>query len=112
MKKKRDPNQGSLFDLDKGQEQKEDGISRVASHYAGGLSFARRVAIDLGMSRETVTADDVQEWLNDHGYPMLGKEAGDLFRGGEWAFVRSTPSRRVSRHACPISVWRLKRRSS
>lgn len=104
------PNQPFLFDLDKGQEKKEEGIQRVATHYAGGLSFAKRIAIDLGMSQDTVTVDDVQEWLAAHGYPMLGKEAGDLFRGGEWIAVRSAPSRRVSRHACPITVWKLRRR--
>jgi hypothetical protein len=77
------------------------------------LRLLRPALVSIALSRSpdrSVTADDAQVWLGEHGYPpaALGNAAGSLFRGGQWELVGYRQSERVSRHRNRVGVWRLK----
>jgi len=99
-----------LFDAITSREQAEIGIAAAAENNASLLVFAKRVAVEIALSRHDrcISADDVQERLMVLGYRegVLGNAAGSLFRGREWRFERWTTSRRIKSHARGLRVWR------
>jgi hypothetical protein len=78
------------------------------------LNLLRPALVQLALCRDsrTVTADDAQAWLGEHGYGpgALGNAAGSIFRGGEWKLVGYRMSARVSRHRNRVGVWQLQLR--
>ena len=97
------------FDLNLGRELKTVGVT-LASENNGNLAEAQAVALQLAVDHGRVTADDVyQRYVLDQGNSWLGNAAGSLFRSSlfEWT-GELVASRRPSRHANYIRVWRLK----
>ena len=97
------------FDMSFGIELKTVGITLAAENH-GNLAEAQAVAMQLAADNGRVTADDVyQRFVIDQGNSWLGNAAGALFRSSlfEWT-GELVPSRRPSRHANYIRVWRLK----
>ena len=97
------------FDMSFGIELRTVGITLAAENH-GNLAEAQAVAMQLANDNGRVTADDVyQRFVVDQGHSWLGNAAGALFRSSlfEWT-GELVPSRRPSRHANYIRVWRLK----
>lgn len=76
------------------------------------LNLLRPALVRLALSRDcrTVTADDAQAWLVEHGYDSaaLGNAAGSLFKSSAWKLVGYRMSDRISRHRNRVGVWQLK----
>jgi len=108
---KEENGQGKLFDLKKGLQLKEKGMAQASITRAELLVRAREIARLIGLSKQFVTADDVQMQLVREGHHpfALGNAAGSIFRGREWEFTgRMVKSSRVSNHGHQNMVWRLK----
>jgi hypothetical protein len=106
--------QRDLFDLNKGQEARDEGMKSASEHQADMLKIARQIAFDIAYSRcdGMVTADDVYRELERQGYDinLLGNAAGSIFKKNP--FFKPTiirrQSERVSNHARSIMVWKLR----
>jgi len=78
------------------------------------LEQAKQTAILLakGSFDRCITADDVVRWYAIRGINLpgkLGNAMGSLFRASCWEFTgRYVKSKRVSRHANTIRVWKLR----
>lgn len=97
--------QGELFN----EGERDEGKVFSVKNRFNAFYVAKREAIILGAASE-ITADDVQDRMEELGYVPgdLGNAAGSVFSGGRWERVGYTKSRRASRHAGVIGVWRLK----
>ena len=102
--------QGELFDADKSQALKEQGMEAAEESNKTKLNLARSVAISLAKKFGEITADDVGEVMaNVYGVASLGAAAGSLFKGGDWEFTgERRTSKRKSNHARELKVWRLR----
>lgn len=111
MVKKESDDKRSAFSLDAGRALRDIGIGRAKLAKADVIEAAAAVARVHAMRNGEVTADDVMRRMITLGFlpEQLGRSMGGLFRGGEWEWTGEfRPSRRVSRHAGMIRVWRLK----
>ena len=100
------------FNLVQGDLFKEQGIDLAAESRKKMLEFARDKARFVALQRDsrTVSIDDVFYQLEEADIPAcaLGMAAGAVFRTDDWEHVGYTRSTRVSNHARPITLWRLK----
>ena len=101
------------FNLEKGLEQKADGMALAAERRSYVLALARGVALEHARSdpRGECTADDVQVVLRENGYSSadLGNAAGAVFPRSIWVFTgKWRSSRRVSNHGHQNRVWQLR----
>ena len=102
-------NQESLFDAEKGEQLKDDGMAIAAFNKQADLAHARMVAKILAErdALRITTADEVQEVMTERGV-SLGNAAGSIFKGKHWQWTGQwVKSNRVSNHARFIRVWRL-----
>ena len=102
-----------LWDLEAGEQLKEEGRRRAEESHFSVLEFARDGLENIARGRESreVTADDATRYLVDNGieHNALGASAGSLFRGKQWEFTgRWEKSKKASNHASDLRVWRLK----
>jgi hypothetical protein len=104
----------AVFDAKLAERFKREAMAAAAASPAHQelLRLLRPALVRLALCRDsrTVTADDAQAWLADHGYApgALGNAAGSLFKGGEFELVGYRKSVRVSRHCNRVGVWRLR----
>ena len=103
----------TLFDLEEGVEEKENGMQAAAEARSWILSKAREIAVAIASGRESrcCSADDVMKELIKLGHHPsdLGPAAGSIFRGKSWEFTEEwEESERVSNHARVNRIWRLK----
>lgn len=101
-----------IFDLPKGRERKEKGMSEAASRRQVVLDVARSIAVRIAKERGEVNSDDVFTELIKAGYrpTELGNASGSVFRGNNFYFTgRWKKSQRVSNHASDLRVWSIKK---
>lgn len=101
------------FDIQQGRQLRDDGIETAASHRKYYLELARHAVKAAALKRvdRTATADDAFRYFKEMDIPAdnLGRAAGRIFLSKEWEKTGCyVPSKRVSNHARPIAVWRLK----
>jgi hypothetical protein len=114
MAEQRDLFDDVTFSRPLGERAKREGMETAASSRSDLLDLVRAALVDIAMRRESreATADDGQAWLIANGYKPsdLGNAAGSMFPPGWWVPTgRRMQSKRVSRHANEIRVWRLKK---
>jgi len=98
-----------LFDLDEALRRKDKGMALAAERRYTTLDHARRVALNLSLVIDGVTADDVYAELDSIDREHLGNSAGSIFKDGNWHWLGEwRQSTRVSNHGRYIRVWRRK----
>ena len=101
----------TLFDEEKAEELKKEGLNRASSTRKDLLIAARSWARWIAERMGEVTIDEVQDMIYRKGMCSqdLGNAAGNVFSGKEWQFTGEwrKSSRSVS-HGRMIRVWRLK----
>jgi len=95
------------FSREVGERAKTQGMDAAARTRQNLLAEVRAHLRILARTRP-VSADDAQEYLISQGLQPMGNAAGSLFSGHEWECVGRVKSKRVSRHANEIRLWRLK----
>lgn len=103
--------QPDLFDFAAAEKAKQLGMDLAATSKRELLEFARRLAIEIALSRPSreVNADDVQKELHSRGVGIftLGNAAGSLFRGAHWLWTgKWVKSERIHSHSNQLRVWR------
>lgn len=100
--------QEDLFDLEKGEQLKEEGMAVAAMNRKEQLEVARGIAKELALSGDGTTSADLvaKELYERHGIETLGPAAGSLFRGDNWHQIGYRKTTKASSHARPIGVWR------
>lgn len=103
--------QASLFDGQRSEQLKRDGMALAADNAGQYLDLARQIAREIALAHpnQECDADKVGRILKRrHGIDTLGPAAGSLFRGKEWEFTgRWVKSKRITNHSRMIRVWRL-----
>ncbi len=98
-----------------GEELKERGIEQAMQPDArkNVIEWARNVARVECLNHGTVTSDDVVQLMESSGIDLpgiLGNGMGSIFRTKEFVPTGGfRKSKRPSRHAAMVRVWRLKR---
>lgn len=102
--------QGRLFDQEKGDRLKQEGMAKAAQNNVSDLLKARQIAIRLCAEHGEVNADDVGRLMKkEYGVASLGPSAGSLFKGGQFEFTgKRVISHRSKNHGREIKVWRFK----
>lgn len=103
--------QPDLFDFAASEAAKQQGMDLAAGNRKELLAFARRLAVEIALSRPSreVNADDVQRALHERGCSIhaLGNAAGSLFAGKAWEWTgRYVKSERVHAHSNNLKCWR------
>jgi inosine/xanthosine triphosphate pyrophosphatase family protein len=99
------PSELDLFDQQRSDRAKREGMQRAADNGRTSLENARRIARQIALTREDlcITADDVGRLV-----PDLGPAAGSLFKTDEWHWTgQFKKSSRVTNHSRLLRVWRL-----
>lgn len=101
------------YSLFAGALARDEGMAQAAACRNPLVDKVRRHLRHLAAERadRLVTADDAYKFLEAIGESesALGAAAGSIFRSPEWEATGCwTPSTRVSNHARPVRVWRLK----
>jgi hypothetical protein len=99
------------FDANASEAAKEAGMELAAENKPQLLAFARKLALEIGKRKSTVTADDVQAALQGYGVSIkaLGNAAGSLFKDGNWIWTgRFEKSKRIHAHSNMLRVWTRK----
>jgi hypothetical protein len=102
--------QTNLFDGDRADRLKREGMEQAEDNAQSSLKLARMVARQIATRKGVVNADDVGRVLQrDYNLHTLGPAAGSLFRGKEWEFTGNwVKSKRVTNHSRMLREWRLK----
>lgn len=99
------------MDLDAAIAAADRGIEAVALSNEEFVYVARRIAIELGIARRRVTADDVREACARRGIEPKSYNAwGAIFRDGNWEPKGFTRSKQVQGHGNIIREWEYKYR--
>ena len=97
-----------VFDRQKSDDAKADGMRRAADARPEPLQHARHVARELCEQFGETNADIVgTEMKARYGIDSLGPAAGSLFKVGFVFTGRRVRSTRISNHARELKVWRL-----
>ena len=102
---------GPLFDYQRAQEAKRDGLDQVEGHNGRWVDRARVEARAICTVRGEVHSDQIRhamevalDWAPDHCNAY-----GTVFRGEEWEFTgRFHHSTVVRNHSNLQRIWRLK----
>src|SRR5262245_44187594 len=100
-----------IFDAEKSEALKREGMALGASPRLDVLSYARSIAKEIALRRasRTVTADDVGRELKARGIESLGPAGGSLFKTPEWQWTGDyVKSHRITNHSRMLRVWRYR----
>jgi hypothetical protein len=96
------------FNLQAGINSRDVGMELSASAKKAQLEISRHCAEEMARSNNGYCSiDQVQHAMSIKGL-SLGMAAGSVFKDGRWDFIGYQKSARVSNHARPVSIWRLK----
>ncbi len=103
-----------MFNLQKSEDLKAEGMARAAAVREVDVEMARGIARVLCRGKRaegqdpTTNADEVGMYMEDRGFKNLGAAAGSIFRGKEFEFTgERINSARETNHARELKVWRL-----
>ena len=91
-----------------GMKLKRVGKAKAREHHGPALELARQIARQLAIRYGTVSADQVQMYMEINRFGALNNAAGSIFDTGEFEPAGYRPSTRTSRHGGLLRVWRLK----
>ncbi len=99
--------QRTIFDVEKGEQERDEGIARVGSNADTFVQDMREVAVAISREKGYVTSDDLRRIAADEGLePHHPNAWGAIFRGKRWECIGRRKSAKVSNHAREIRVWR------
>ena len=96
---------------------RDKAIDRVERANRSWVAVASRIICELSKSREEFSSDDVLPLLGGLGAPSDPRALGAAFKASARAgFIEPTSrfekTKRVSRHAAPIRIWRRRREAA
>ena len=100
--------QNNLFDLDRGERLKKDGMEKAEDNAKTALQLAREIAVEYALSHNRLCHADVVGRIlkSRHGIDTLGPAAGSLFKTKNWEFTGQwIKSARITNHGRMIRVW-------
>ena len=97
------------FNLERGQQLRDQGMELAAMADLEALALARDVAEHLCRQKGEVTTDDVREFLNiEPGHSNGQNWIGSIFRDPRFLWTQRVINSAIPRnHARMIKVWRL-----
>lgn len=97
--------------FDKALQSRDEGMDRVDANADSEWKDVALVTVYACASiHRTFTADDVWLWIPEHVYTHEPRALGPVMvRAVKEGWIRASdsfqPSKRESRHACPLRVW-------